>query len=298
MSSWGQKVVRQAVKLIFLALVLLVLTWVDHTWWALLWLPFIAVCFLFVSAMIESSPPTNRAAAKEEPRRAPPFRKGTAPLAVLQRAQDEPLRDPDTGEDVPIELLPPLSPDESGWAGAPTEIRELLTVTRGIEVGSERILFTPELAFEAEDMFPGGAAVMPDDAGNFWVVDIHPETGSWGPVYFVCHDPPTIAYGFSSLAELIHNVLNLYRRGVKRHRVHEVAQLASIMKEMPTVGDARANADSVLTAALEDASDDALVADLRDPSRRAEFDWGVHGDGTVIHRPGPEPIWILSREIP
>ena len=290
MAVWWRKLLVYLVHAVFLVLLLLLFVWISRTWWALLLLPVHLVAYLFATAMVDVAGLPPRAADKEDARPAPPFRRGTRPLAVLRKAQGEELRDADTGDAVQIELLPPITPDEP----VPEEIRELLAVTRRISIGSHEITLDP-LAAEAEDFIPCGVEVGHDGAGNFWIVDVDPETRVWGPVYFVSHDPPTIAYGFSSVAEYIHNVFNLYRRGVKRERVSEIELLPSTRKELPTVAAARRDADEVLARALDGAYDDGLVADMRDPKRLHAWDWDAFGAETVVRRPTPEPIWILER---
>src|ERR1043165_5700900 len=31
-----------------------------------------------------------------------------------------------------------------------------------------------------------------DGCGNYWIVDVNPQTGAWGTVFFGCHDPSVI----------------------------------------------------------------------------------------------------------
>src|SRR5689334_8432785 len=50
--------------------------------------------------------------------------------------------------------------------------------------------------------------MLPDGFGNFWVVDVDPETGVWGAVFFACHDPSVIVVQAPDLATFLQQLLD------------------------------------------------------------------------------------------
>jgi cell wall assembly regulator SMI1 len=122
------------------------------------------------------------------------------PLEIIRRAQAGTLIDED-GEVVTLELFPGLSNTElQEFANhlpcrIPPEIAELLGACRGFYGMVEQVEFTGrDLMFEFEQAFPYGLPIAADGYGNFWVLDLHPDTTKWGPIYFACHDAPVNLY--------------------------------------------------------------------------------------------------------
>ena len=112
------------------------------------------------------------------------------PLQIIRRAQAGTLIDED-GNGVTLELFPGLSRTElQEFANRlpchiPPEIEELLGACRGFYGTLEQVDFTGrDLMFEFEQAFPDGLPIAADGYGNFWVVDLHPGTTSWGLIYF------------------------------------------------------------------------------------------------------------------
>lgn len=122
-------------------------------------------------------------------------------IEIVKSAQTAALSDED-GYRVELELLPGLKAEEieqfarSLPCPVSDELRELLAYCRGFAgAGVDVVDFTGRgFSWESRDIFPHAVPVASDGAGNFWVVDLTPESTAFGPVYFVCHDPPVILY--------------------------------------------------------------------------------------------------------
>src|ERR671913_2293699 len=107
------------------------------------------------------------------------------PLEIIRQAQANTLIDED-GHVITLELLPGLSRTElQDFADqvpcrVPPEIAELLRSCSGFYGTVEQVDFTGRnLMFEFEPAFPHGLPIAADDCGNFWVVDLHPDTARW-----------------------------------------------------------------------------------------------------------------------
>jgi len=75
----------------------------------------------------------------------------------------------------------------------PEEIPEILRLCGGVKVaGVVDIDFGLFRSFGFAELLPATSTIMEDGFGNFWCIDINAEMGHWGPVLYVCHDPPVI----------------------------------------------------------------------------------------------------------
>jgi cell wall assembly regulator SMI1 len=103
------------------------------------------------------------------------------------------------GDEYKVELLPGLTEQDidnlakgvpSGQI--PNDIRELLKFASGFEFsGLEEITFNGIGQFGFEEIFPNSVQLAGDGFGNFWILDID-QSGNWGQVFFVCHDPAVV----------------------------------------------------------------------------------------------------------
>jgi hypothetical protein len=138
------------------------------------------------------------------------------PLEIIRQAQAGTLIDED-GNVVTLEHFPGLSNKElQDFAdqvpcGIPPEIAELLGACSGFYGTVEQVEFTgKDLMFEFEQVFPYGLPIAADGYGNLWVVDQHPDTTRWGPIYFACHDAPVILYQADSLEQLLGELFRMF----------------------------------------------------------------------------------------
>ena len=137
------------------------------------------------------------------------------PIDVIKQAEGSRLEDED-GHIEELRLLPPLTPDEFGQLEAripcplPSEVRDLLEYCRGFDGVLESIDFSGLLPeFGMEEIFPHGVPIAHDGFGNYWVVDLHAHSATWGPIFFACHDAPVIVFQTNSLAHFISEVIKL-----------------------------------------------------------------------------------------
>jgi hypothetical protein len=132
------------------------------------------------------------------------------------------------GEQQTVELLPGLSPAEINELAAkfpcpiPEELCGLVARAAGIVGGEGSIIASPTdtVSFRDQEALrflgagdgPYDVRTFPcicwpvlasDDCGNFWTVDLRPDSREWGPVYYVCHDPAVIVYQAGDLTEFV-----------------------------------------------------------------------------------------------
>jgi hypothetical protein len=215
-------------------------------------------------------------------------------LGIIRRAQASTLIDED-GHIVTLELLPGLSRAEMGDFArrvpcrVPEEIEELLGACGGVEGVIDQVDFAGRLpTFEFETAFPDGLPLATDGFGNFWLVDLHPESTRWGPIYFVCHDAPVILYQSDSLEEFL---VELFRMLEPPHEsliddVHE-DRLARVWRTNPGVlsyEQCLRSDDPVLSAFARELDDTFRIVDLRGARPGEGFSWGRYGPNTRIKR--------------
>ncbi len=210
------------------------------------------------------------------------------------------------GDPVKFEFFPPLSPSEIDVFESrlpcplPYEIRELLAFCRGFTGGAADFVdFTgDDCMFEFESAFPHGLPIAADGYGNFWVVDLHPESTRWGPIYYASHDAPVFLYQSPSLE---HFLTELFKCDVPPYKslvddVHE-DRLFQVWRKNPGVmsqAECFASADRELRAFAEQLDPSFLVVDMRNAPVGFGFSWGRYRE-TVVRRSGSLPIFAYRR---
>jgi cell wall assembly regulator SMI1 len=227
------------------------------------------------------------------------------PLEIIRRAQDSTLIDED-GEVLTLELFPGLSNTElQEFANhlpcrIPPEIAELLGACRGFYGTVEQVQFTGrDLMFEFEQAFPYGLPIAADGYGNFWVLDLHPDTTKWGPIYFACHDAPVILYQADSLEQFL---LELFRMFEPPHQsliddVHE-DRLAHVWQTNPGVlshEQCLRSGDPILSAFARELDESFQIIDLRLAKPGDGFSWGRYGPKTQIKRFGTQAVFAYKK---
>ena len=228
-----------------------------------------------------------------------------APLEIVRRAQDETLIDED-GHVVALELLPGLSRAELREFAdrvpcpVPAEISELLGECRGIEGTIEQVDFTGrELMFELGPAFPSGLPIATDGFGNFWVVDLHPHSTRWGPIYFVCHDAPVVLYQADSLEQFLRELFRMFEPPHQSliEDVHE-DRLARVWRTNPDVlsyDQCLRSEDPVLSTFARELDERFQVIDLRRARPGDGFSWGRYGPRTRIERFGTLAVFAYQK---
>jgi SMI1 / KNR4 family (SUKH-1) len=235
----------------------------------------------------------------------PAGRPCVTPLGIIRQAQARTLIDED-GHVVTLELLPGLSRAEiRDFARrvpcrVPEEITELLAACGGVEGVIDQVDFAGRIpTFEFEGAFPDGLPLASDGFGNFWLVDLHPESTRWGPIYFVCHDAPVILYQSDTLEEFL---IELFRMLEPPHEsliddVHE-DRLARVWRTNPGVlsyEQCLGSEDPVLSAFARTLDESFQLIDLRHAKPGDGFSWGRYGPNTQIRRFGTHAVFAYQK---
>lgn len=213
------------------------------------------------------------------------------------------------GEVTIVELEPPATDEQLRRLEAslpcrlPDEIRDALRVTTGLANGPLETFSLLDLeGFGLEEVFPHAYSVAHDGFGNYWVLDLLPETTDWGPVYYACHDPAVIAYQAPTIESFLRDLVAMAPDDPRSpiDRVHE-GGVNRIWRENPGLvsqGAALASADPVLREFASTLPAEAMIADLRDARPGDGFSWGRHGPRTEIRRFGTARVWAVLRPPP
>jgi hypothetical protein len=216
------------------------------------------------------------------------------PLEIIRRAQAGTLVDED-GNVVTLELLPGLSHAElQDFADRvpcriPPEIAELLGACRGFYGTVEQVEFTGrDLSFEFEAAFSYGLPIAADGYGNFWVVDLHPGTTTWGPIYFACHDAPVILYQAGSLERFLGELFRMFEPPHKSLIDDvQVNRLAQVWRTNPGAlshEQCLRSEDPILSDFARELDESFQIIDLRQAKPGDGFSWGRYGPNTQIKR--------------
>lgn len=227
------------------------------------------------------------------------------PLSVLESGLAEEFETED-GDGFDLELGSGLTESQladlqAGLPGPiPADIAALLRRCGSFDfLPLETIDLTGRLSFEHTDLFPHGLPIAGDGYGNFWVVDVA-EDGSWGPVFFACHDPPVAIVQAPNLASFFSEVLRLGHPDLPS-RIHEVTgdYLDFIWRQNPhllAVSEARKATNKELRGFAESLTDDFEIADLRQRAVGTGFSWGRAGRSTKLRRFGTELLFAVEKK--
>jgi len=208
------------------------------------------------------------------------------------------------GDEEIIELFPPLSePEIEAFAGSlpaplPTEIRDLLSLTSGFNIGATEVRFTSYNDWGCSFLLPHVIVLAGDGGGNLWVIEISPETAEWRNVWFACHDPPVLVYQCATLSEFIEGVFDLSRfeKCKQGHRsiLYRIDKFCEEVwrsrRRLPTAESLRGSNDPLLRNFANELPDRAMVADLRRAKLGDGFDWSPLNSG-------PRPVRRASCEM-
>jgi cell wall assembly regulator SMI1 len=228
------------------------------------------------------------------------------PLELVRRARDAALTTKD-GRPVPLELEPGLTYAEISDfekrlpSRIPAGVRELLAYTSGFTGGATRIvdLTGRGCDFEFYAAFPHGHPIAADGFGNFWVVDLLPESTEWGPIFFVCHDPPVILYQSATVGDFLDE---LFKTSVAPHKsllddVH-ADRLFKVWQTNPGVlsfEQASVSSDPDIRAFSESLGPAYQLIDMRQAPIGFGFSWGRYGPQTVVRRHGTHRIFAYEQ---
>ena len=123
---------------------------------------------------------------------------------------------------------------------------------------------------------PDALPIAGDGCGNFWIVDM--AAGTWGPIYFCCHDAPVALLQAGSLAEFLSEVFKMYAPP-HQSLVDDVHSDRIFEMWLKNPG--------VLSHEVAIASPDTMIR---------KFEWGRSGPPDAMRRIGAEPIFGLPQD--
>jgi len=137
------------------------------------------------------------------------------PLEVIQANLDWRFVD-DEGELFEVSLLPALEQAqidafaEKLPCPLPQDLAEVLRQTSGFAESPLDVARFDTLApIGLGDAMPWACELMTDGCGNAWVADLQPDSTFWGPIYYICHDPPVIVYQAPDAAAFLEALFQL-----------------------------------------------------------------------------------------
>jgi hypothetical protein len=227
------------------------------------------------------------------------------PVEMIRDASSKTLTTK-SGKRISLELRSPLSVAEIAAfeerlpCPLPADVRDLLAYCRGFEGGGVDFVDFTGLDCDCEyESFPHGLPFAADGCGNFWIIDLWPDSKSWGPIYFACHDPAVILYQSPSLEHLL---AELFKKNLPPYEsqiddVHE-DRLFQVWSKNPGVmsqEECLGSPDPELCRFAETLSPAFQIIDMRNAPVGFGFSWGRYGPGTVLRRQGAHPIFAYER---
>jgi hypothetical protein len=218
----------------------------------------------------------------------------------LQAAVGSRLVDED-GDEVVVDLRPPVPDAEVAALQAgypvplPAELLQLLAVTRGTDALLDLDLTGRAHSVDTAELMPAGLPIAADGSGNFWLLDLTPDTTEVAPVFFHCHDAPVLLYQAPDLATFLDEVVKKYVPphaslvdDVREDRLYDVWRTRP--GAMPQVA-ALSSPDLALREFAESLDPAWTIVDLRHRQPGMGVAWGCHGPRTRLARHGWERIF-------
>ncbi len=230
----------------------------------------------------------------------------TAPKAILERFRAAITIRPAAAE----EQIARFRSQQPGPLS--TEVVELLRFSEGFEVDLRRLLNSRHRIPTAPLRFTGSGGLgllfladavdlLGDGLGNFWVVDVD-ANGAWGPVMFVCHDPPVMSVQAQDLATFLLQILDPESSEPTQALkfVHELA-VTRIWSEdswLMGIDEARLSQDQTLLRFANQLTHKFCIADLRSKRIGSGFSWGKAGRSAKVIRDGSELLFAVEKKTP
>lgn len=167
--------------------------------------------------------------------------------------------------------------------------------------GLEEVTFDGVGQFGFEEFFPNSVQLVRDGFGNFWILDVD-KNGSWGNVFYVCHDPAVIVKHSNNLTQFIEHVNDFGKNGNTSNLdiIHEnvVMDIWSNDNGFVELENARESNDITLKNFALSISDNYVIADLRYKPIKSGFAWGRFGPNiNNVKRHETELIWGIEKSV-
>jgi hypothetical protein len=202
-------------------------------------------------------------------------------------------------------LLPGLSGGELGVLQArypvplPAELVRLASVTRGVAGLLGLDLTGAPHSVETAELMPAGLPIAADGSGNFWVLDLTPDTTDVAPVFFLGHDAPVLLYQAPDLATFVDEAVKSLEPPPHRSLVDDVHEdrLYTVWRTRPGAMSqvaALSAPDTALREFAESLDPAWTIVDLRQREVGMGVAWGAYGPRTRLARHGWERIFAYA----
>ena len=183
-------------------------------------------------------------------------------------------------------------------AALPAELSRLLAATTGMDGLLDLDLTGERHSVEMAELLPAGHPVAADGFGNFWLLDLTPDTVETAPVFFVCHDAPVLLYQAETLADFVDEAVKSLEPGrtstiddVHEDRLHQVSRRAPGAMSW---SEAMESGDKTLRAFAETLDLSWTLVDLRRREVGMGVAWGAHGPRTRLARHGWDRVFAYA----
>ncbi len=170
----------------------------------------------------------------------------------------------------------------------PDDLVRLMSQTAGAPGLLELDLTGRRHDVETGELLPAGHPVAADGYGNFWVLDLTPDTGEAAPVFFLGHDPPVLVYQAPDLASFLVGALDGTVPDEAPHHVWGARPGAMTHEAATSLG------DEALRQFAQGLGDAWTFVDLRQRSPGDGVVWGRYGPRTRLARCGWERIFAYA----
>ena len=186
----------------------------------------------------------------------------------------------------------PVSLDDS--------VREALGFSRGFRNGPiGEVDFLGMGDFGLPELFSCPISIATDGSGNHWVVDLTSASTSFGPIFFVSHDPPVIAYQCDDLETFVRDIVRLsqppYVSALARVPTQDIDRIWAEHPGVRPAAECSLSSDPELAGFSASLDERFLVADMRSARPGDGFAWGRYGPDAELRRCGEARIFAYRK---
>jgi hypothetical protein len=137
-----------------------------------------------------------------------------------------------------------------------------------------------------------------DGFGNSWLVDLNGASKEWGPIFFVCHDPPVVQFQCATFEQFLTELFKQFQPPYESETTRVRDEGMVIWKSNPHVMDfdeAVARRDDLVPRFARELGKEWQFIDLRNVPSGSGFSWGRYGPETEVRRFGDEPIFAYRK---
>jgi len=181
------------------------------------------------------------------------------------------------------------------------QLQDLLRVCSGLKGPVDWLYLTMPMDEDYHlKAFPYTRVIAGGGFGNDWIMALEDKTRMWGPVLFICHDPPAVVYQAHNILDIIRDILTIGSGGGENPASEPCGAAMEIYSNSPgelTCEQLSGSADKELAAFAKALDESYYFMDLRNPKPRCGFSLYWLFNGGDLRRDGGRWLFAYTKPL-